>query len=78
LCSAIERLSTATRSAALISGLIIMIIQLTFYVQRNEFLSGFLLGKRAVIAALIVFMIALIIQKTKHRNSRKTTISNEQ
>ncbi len=65
LCSAIEKLSTATRSAALISGLIIMIIQLTFYVQRNEFLSGFLLGKRAVIAALVVFLIALIIQKSQ-------------
>lgn len=63
LCSAIERLSTATRSAALISGLIIMIIELTFYIQRNEFLSGFLLGKRAIMAALIVFIIALVIKK---------------
>jgi hypothetical protein len=71
LCSAIERLSTATRSAALISGLIIMIIQLTFYVQRNEFLSGFLLGKRAVIAALIVFMIALIIQRNQAPKFKK-------
>lgn len=65
LCSAIERLSTTTRSAALISGLIIMIIQLTFYIQRNEFLSGFLLGKRAVMAALVVFIVALVIQKSQ-------------
>jgi hypothetical protein len=65
LCSVIERISTATSSAVLISGLIIMIIQLTFYIQRNEFLSGFLLGKRAVMAAFVVFMIALIIRKSQ-------------
>lgn len=55
---AIKRL----RSPILISGLVAALVNLSFYVQRKEFLGAFISAKRAFTVALIVFAIALAIK----------------
>lgn len=58
----VEWLMNKTSSALLKSGLIIAIMNMVFYIQRKELFGAFISAKRAVIAALIVFFLAMLLK----------------
>lgn len=54
----IESLIRGTRSPILMAGLIVALVNMSFYIQRKEILGGFISAKRAVTIAIIVFVVA--------------------
>lgn len=50
----------AASSPALKSSLVLAVIQMTFYIQRNEFLGGWNAAKRVIIVGLIVHVVAVV------------------
>lgn len=55
------------RSPILISGLIVALVNLSFYIQRKEFLGAFVSAKRAFTVALIVFVAATLIRSLNRK-----------
>lgn len=58
----IEAIIRRLRSPVLISGMIVALINMSFYIQRKELLGAFISGKRAVIVAFCVFIVAQIVR----------------
>lgn len=65
LARIVEYIIQRIRSPVLVSAFILAIVQLTFYVQRNELATTITLAKRAVIVALIIWAIASLLQQRK-------------
>lgn len=66
---AIEYAMRRLRSPVLVAGLIVAIINLSFYIQRKELLGAFISGKRAFTVALIVFLGAWVLRMVNRRVS---------
>lgn len=67
---AIEYAMRRMRSPVLISGLIVALINLSFYIQRKELLGAFISGKRAFTVALVVFVAAWLLRMVNRRVPR--------
>lgn len=66
----IEYVIRRMRSPVLISGLIVALINLSFYIQRKELFGAFISGKRAFTVALIVFFLAWVLRMVNRRVPR--------
>lgn len=51
------------RSPVLLSGLIMALVYMAFYIQRKELFGAFISAKRAILVALIVYFIAWFLRK---------------
>lgn len=58
----IEAVIRRLHSPVMISGMIVALINMSFYIQRKELLGAFISAKRAVIVAAIVFILAKMIR----------------
>lgn len=58
----IEYFIRTVKSPILISGFIVALINMSFYIQRKEILGGFISAKRAITVAIIVFVIAWVFK----------------
>ena len=65
LCRALEYVLRRVGSPALRAGIILGIVQLTVFIQRNELLGAFVLAKRAILVALLVFLLAWLLEPTR-------------
>lgn len=61
IAAGIEALIRRIRSPVVIAGLVLAIIQFSFYIQRNELLMAITLAKRAVLVAIIIGGISAIL-----------------
>lgn len=66
----LEYLMRRVRSPVLVSGLVIALVNFSFYIQRKELFGAFISGKRAFTVALIVFVIAWILRTLNRRAAR--------
>lgn len=66
----LEYVMRRLRSPVLVSGLIVALINLSFYIQRKELLGAFISGKRAFTVALIVFLAAWVLRMVNKRVPR--------
>lgn len=65
--SIIESIIKKVNSPLMVSGLIVGLINMSFYIQRKEILSAFISAKRAVYIALILFIIVWAMQRLESR-----------
>lgn len=65
----IEYLIRRSRSPILVSGLIVALVNMSFYIQRKELFGAFISSKRAVTIALIAFSLAWVLRKVNRRIS---------
>lgn len=70
-CFPLERWISKITSPTLKAGLIVGVIQFTFYIQRKEIFGAFISGKRAVIAALFVFGLAWTWRRLSRRHPER-------
>ena len=70
LVSALEFLLSKSRDPFLNAGIIVAIIQLLFYTQRNEFLTSFSFAKRAIIIGAILMIASFAFRALLRTTSR--------
>lgn len=63
----IEYFMRRARSPILISGLIMALVYMSFYIQRKELFGAFISAKRSIIIALIIYFIAGLLRKLSAR-----------
>lgn len=59
----IEYFMRQTRSPILVSGLIMSLVYMSFYIQRKELFGAFISAKRSIIIALIIYLVAGLLKR---------------
>ena len=70
LGKSLELVLARVSSAVLRAGIILGVIHLTVYIQRNELLLAFVFAKRAVLVALLVYALAWLFDPSRYANVR--------
>jgi hypothetical protein len=63
----IEFVIRKVRSPLLVSALVVAIVHMSFYIQRNELFGGFISAKRAITIALMLFLVAWFLRIASQR-----------
>jgi oligosaccharide repeat unit polymerase len=61
LCASVERIVGLVRSPILHAGAAIFVVQMAFYIQRNDFLQAFTFGRRAAFVAIVLAISSLVL-----------------
>lgn len=71
----IEHVMQRIRSPILISGLIVALVHMSFYIQRKELFGAFISGKRAITVAILVLVASWLLRRfAMSRRSRKASL----